>query len=217
MQLYGPHKTPSAVPAPGDVVFCNSHDNSTIGVVTAALLDDLFTVLITDNSTADVGGDTEHAPCAVDKSATDAATPPAGDNTARNLSIDFACALSLGYHNEEYCLLIQVDGVEMLWCAPTTSPAQPHELIQKFLNYSGIQVRSIRFDNAMEFSQSDHFKSWVKAKGSVLCPTENYNQTLNSKSECYVRITKEHLRCIVTQRKWHRTLETRRLGMSTHS
>ena len=80
----------------------------------------------------------------------------------------------------------------MLWCAPTTSSAQPHELIQEFLNYSDIQVRSIRFDNAMEFGQSDHFKSW--AMGAVLCPTVNYNHTLNSKSECYVRITKEHLR-----------------------
>ena len=85
----------------------------------------------------------------------------------------------------------------MLWCAPTTSRAQPHELIQEFLNYSGIQVRSIRFDNAMEFGQSDHFKSWAKAKGAVLCPTVNYNHTLNSKSECYVRITKEHLRCML--------------------
>ena len=115
VQLHGPHKTPKAVPAPGDIVFCNSNDDSTIGVVTAALLDDLFTVLMptqhtktfslsdlllaeeivdtdSDNGTADVGGDTEHTPCAVDESATDAATPPAGDNAARNLSIDFAYA-----------------------------------------------------------------------------------------------------------------------------
>jgi len=28
-------------------------------------------------------------------------------------------------------------------------------------------------------------------------PTVNYNRTLNSKSECYVRITKEHLRCML--------------------
>ena len=150
VQLHGPHKTPKAVPAPGDIVFCNSNDDSTIGVVTAALLDDLFTVLMptqhtqtfslsdlslaeeiidTDNGTTDVGGDTEHTPCAVDESSTDAATPPAGDNAARNLSIDFAYALSLGYHKEEYYLLIHADGVEMLWCAPTTSRAQPHELI----------------------------------------------------------------------------------------
>ena len=108
------------MPAPGNIVFCNFNDNSTIGVVTAALLDDLLTVLMltqhtqtfslsdlsmaeeivdTDNGTSDVGGDTEHTPCAVDESATDAATPPAGDNAARNLSIDFAYALSLGYHN----------------------------------------------------------------------------------------------------------------------
>ena len=102
------------MPAPGDIVFCNSNDDSTIGVVTTALLDDLFTVLMpgqytqtfslsdlslteeivdTDNGTADVGGDTERTPCAVDESTTDCATPPAGDNTARNLSIDFAYAL----------------------------------------------------------------------------------------------------------------------------
>ena len=47
----------------------------------------------------------------------------------------------------------------------------------------------------MEFGQSDHFKSWAKAKGAALCPTVNYNHTLNSESKCYVRITKEHLRC----------------------
>ena len=85
----------------------------------------------------------------------------------------------------------------MLWCALTTSRAQPHELIQEFLNYSGIQVRSIRFDNAVELGQSDHFKLFAKAKGAVLCPTVYYNHTLNSKSECYVRITKEHLRCML--------------------
>ena len=117
MQLHGPHKTPKAVPAPGDIVFCNSNDDFlTIGVVTAVLLDDLFTVLMptqhtqmfslsdlslteeivdTDNGTADVEGDTEHTPCAVEESATEYATPPAGDNAARNLSVDFAYALSL--------------------------------------------------------------------------------------------------------------------------
>ena len=46
VKLHGPHKTPKAVPAPGDIVFCNSNDDSTIRVVTAALLDDLFTVLM---------------------------------------------------------------------------------------------------------------------------------------------------------------------------
>ena len=47
MQLHGPHKTPKAVPAPGDIVLCNSNDDFlTIGVVTAVLLDDLFTVLM---------------------------------------------------------------------------------------------------------------------------------------------------------------------------
>jgi len=129
------YRKPKAVPAPVDIVFCNSNDDSTIGVVTAALLDDLFTVLMptqhtqtfslfdlslaeeivdTDNGTADVGGDTEHTPCTVDESATDAATPPAGEKAASNLSIDFAYALSLEYHKEEYYLLIHADGLEML-------------------------------------------------------------------------------------------------------
>jgi len=218
VQLHGLHKTPKAVPAPGDIVFCNSNDDSTIGVVIAALLDDLFTVLMptqhtqtfflsdlsladeiidTNDGTADAGGDTGHTPCTVDESATDAATPLAGDNTARNLFIDFAYGLSLGYHKEEYYVLIHADGVEMLWCAPTNSRTQPHELIQEFLNYSGIQVLSIWFDNAMEFGLSDHFKSWAKAKGAVLCSIVNYNHTLNSKGEGYVQITKEHLHCML--------------------
>jgi len=34
VQLHGPHKTLKAVPAPGDIVLCNSNDDSTIGVVT---------------------------------------------------------------------------------------------------------------------------------------------------------------------------------------
>jgi len=87
--------------------------------------------------------------------------------------------------------------VETRWCTPTTSRAQPHELIQEFLNYSGIQARSIRFDSVVDFGQSDHFKPWSKVKGTVLCSAVNYNHTLNSKSECYVRITKEHLRCML--------------------
>jgi len=160
VQLHRPHKTLEAVPAPGNIVFCGSNDDSTIGGVTddstiggvtAALLDDLFTVLIpkqhtylfclsdlsliqkiidTDDGTTDVGGDTGHTPSALDESTTDAAKLPAGDNAARNLSIDFAYALSLGYHKEE-CHLIHADGVEMLWCqcsdhlmrsAPETDP-----------------------------------------------------------------------------------------------
>jgi len=46
VQLHGPHKTLAAVPAPGDIVFRNSNGDSTIGEVTAALLDNLFTVLM---------------------------------------------------------------------------------------------------------------------------------------------------------------------------
>jgi len=94
-------------------------------------------IVDTNDGTADVGGDLGHTPCAVDESATDAATPPAGDNAARNLSIDFAFALPLEYHKEEYYLPTHADGVEMLQCAPTTSHAQPHELIQEFLNNWG--------------------------------------------------------------------------------
>jgi len=83
-------------------------------------------IIDTDYGTADVGGDTGHTPCAVDETATNAATPPAGDNAARNLSIDFAYTLSLGYHKEEYYLLILADGVEMLGCAPTNLDRDLH-------------------------------------------------------------------------------------------
>jgi len=54
LQLHGLHKAHQAVPAPVNVVFCNSNDDSTIGVVTAALLDDLFTVLMPTHHTQNV-------------------------------------------------------------------------------------------------------------------------------------------------------------------
>jgi len=135
MQLHGQHNTLEAIPAPDDIVFCNSNNNSTVGVVTAAFLDDLFTVLMpkqhtqtvslfdlslaeeiidTDDCTADIGGDTRHTPSTFDKSATDAATPatpPAGYNAARNLTIDITYAISLGYHKEEFHLFIYADGL----------------------------------------------------------------------------------------------------------
>jgi len=52
-------------------------------------------IVDTDDGTTDAGGDTGHMPCAVDELATDAATLSAGDNTARNLSIDNLHTLSL--------------------------------------------------------------------------------------------------------------------------
>ena len=123
--------------------------------------------------------------------------PVPGAPPARNLSIDFAHTMSVGWSKEEYYLVIHTDGIELAWCAPTVSRSQPHELIQEFLDVAGVSVRSIRFDNAMEFGKSDRFRSWAKAKGAILCPTVDYNHTLNSKSESYVRITKEHLRCML--------------------
>ena len=134
--------------------------------------------------------------CAAAPVTTQHASVP-GAPPARNLSIDFAHTLSVGYFKEEYYLLIHADGIELAWCAPTVSRSQPQELIQEFLDVSGVSVRSIRFDNAMEFGKSDRFRSWAKAKGAILCPTVDYNHTLNSKSESYVRITKEHLRCML--------------------
>ena len=202
----------------GDIVFVDTNAEPTIGVVTSVSLDDSVTVLLQNQHTqtfpssdlllaeevADEGDrqvsaaeDNSHAPSASEEPPATDAGAHAGDQPARNISIDFGHSLSLGFHKEEYYLVIHADGVELLWCAPTPSRAAPHELIQEFLNYSGIRVRSIRFDNAMEFGQSAHFKSWADAKGAVLCPAVNYNHTLNSKSECYVRITKEHLRCML--------------------
>jgi len=136
VQLHGPHKTLVAVPSPDDIVFCDSNDNSTIGVVTTALLDDLFTVLMptqhtqtfslpdlslaegiisTDDSIADVGGDTGHTPSTFDESATNAATPPAV--TMQKVISLLNSHMISGYHKEECYFLIHADGVEMLWCA----------------------------------------------------------------------------------------------------
>ena len=62
--------------------------------------------------------------CAAAPVTTQHASVP-GAPPARNLSIDFAHTLSVGYFKEEYYLLIHADGIELAWCAPTVSRSQP--------------------------------------------------------------------------------------------
>lgn len=91
-----------------------------------------------------------------------------GEPPARSLSINYAHDLFLGYDKNMYYLGCTQT---VLNCYGAPSRTQPHELIQEFLDYSGIKIRSIHFYNAMEFGKSDHFKSWAKANGARAVPS----------------------------------------------
>jgi hypothetical protein len=58
-------------------------------------------------------------------------------------------------------------------------------------------LKELCFDRALKFGKCMDFRQWAQHKGDILCPFVGYNHTLNSKAETYVRITKEHMRCLL--------------------
>ena len=89
---------------------------------------------------------------------------PASDTTlsadACDISIDWAQALARGTHQELKWLVIhaRTSQAEFLWCVPAVSRTQPHTHVESFLLYTGLKMRSIRFDNAREFGKCKLFQ-----------------------------------------------------------
>mmetsp|Transcript_30800 Transcript_30800/g.63788 ORF Transcript_30800/g.63788 Transcript_30800/m.63788 type:complete len:919 (-) Transcript_30800:650-3406(-) len=114
-----------------------------------------------------------------------------------DLHVDYAHSISLGYHNQLYYLVMVVDGKDFLWATPTTTKSSPETLIEDFLRHTNVTIGKIRIDNAGELSRSESFKLWCASRDIVLCPTAGYNHTMQARAEGAVRITKEHIRCLL--------------------
>ena len=66
------------------------------------------------------------------------------------------------------------------------------------MDFMGIDtLKELCFDSALEFGKCTDFSQWARHKGAILCPSFGYNHALNSKAETYVRITKEHMCCLL--------------------
>jgi len=92
-------------------------------------------------------------------------------------------------------LVMVIDGVDFLWAAPSTHKSDPEHLLEEFLRYTNIKISKLR--TAGEFASSDSFKRWCANRDIIMCPTAGYNHTMQARAENAVRITKEHIRCML--------------------
>ena len=118
-----------------------------------------------------------------------------------NLHADFAHSIALGYNKEQYYLVLTIEGKDFLWAEPVVNRSAPEEVIQEFIDLTGIKIRRLRLDGASEFVKSSAFKAWCKRQHIILCPVAAYTHTLNARAEGAVRICKEHVRCMLRASK----------------
>ena len=117
-------------------------------------------------------------------------------HTLRDLHIDYAHTIAIGHAKQQYYLIMVVDGVDFMWAAPTKSESSPEELIEDFLRQTRIKIGKLRCDDATVF-RSHAFEMWARARDIVLCPTAGYQHTMQARAEGAIRITKEHVRCMI--------------------
>jgi len=94
-------------------------------------------------------------------------------------------------------LVMVIDGVDFLWASPSKHKSDPESLLEEFMRYTQIKISKIRMDAAGEFASSESFRQWCANKGIVICSTAGYNHTMQARAEGAVRITKEHIRCML--------------------
>ena len=63
---------------------------------------------------------------------------------------------------------------------------------------TGIKVSPVRFDGAEEFSKSLSFQAFCLEGGIVMDPVEEYTHVQNAQSENAIRVSKEHVRCLLS-------------------
>eukprot|EP00961_Rhodomonas_salina_P266260 3599479-Rhodomonas_salina.1 len=76
----------------------------------------------------------------------------------KELHMDYAHSISLGYYKELYYLLFVVGRRNFMWATPTLARMEPEDLLQDFLSVSNLKIGRIRTDN--EFTTSTKFKAF---------------------------------------------------------
>ena len=109
--------------------------------------------------------------------------------------IDFGYSIAIGIRKEKYFLLIRLEEQDFLWALPTATRANPVALLQDFAALTGVIPSAVQCDN--EFAENSAVQAWCRHNGAVICPTPAYNHTMNGRIEGAVRISKDHLRCLI--------------------
>ena len=146
------------------------------------------------------GSDTESDSDDEDSTAPPPAQPPpahpASQPTARDqFHIDYGYSIAVGVRKEKYFLAVKLQDVDFLWDLPTATRASPELLLQDFVNITGVSPTTIRCDN--EFYNNEGVEQWARHNKATLLPGAAYNHTMVGKVENAVRISKDHLRCLL--------------------
>jgi len=94
-------------------------------------------------------------------------------------------------------LVMVIDGIDFLWASSSKTKSDPESLLEEFLRYTGVTISKIRMDAAGEFASSASFQKWCANRNIVMCSTAGYNHTMQARAEGAVRITKEHIWCML--------------------
>ena len=60
-----------------------------------------------------------------------------------------------------------------------------------------IKISTIRFDGAQEFGKSSSFQAFCRSRSIVLEPVSEYTHVQNARSENAIRVSKDHVRCLL--------------------
>jgi hypothetical protein len=124
---------------------------------------------------------------------------------SNGLHIDYTYSISLGFNKELYYLIMVVDGIDFIWVSASQDHSTPENMILEFLNMTGIKIGTIRFDGAKEFGKSVSFQHFGNECGIIMDPVAEYTHVQNVKSENTIRISKEHVRCLLRASNLPRT------------
>jgi hypothetical protein len=116
---------------------------------------------------------------------------------SNGLRIDYAYSISLGFNQERYYLIMVVDGIDFIWAFASQDRSTPENMILEFLNMTDIKIGTMRFDGAKEFGKSVSFQNFCNECGIIMEPVAEYTHVQNAKSENAMRISKEHVRCLL--------------------
>ena len=127
-------------------------------------------------------------------------TPPVSE--PGTLHLDIAYGIKMGIHSEKYYLQFVLGDTDFTWVIPAKSRKAPEHHLHTFLTLTRANVRTLRVDGEFAhrhgMGQGDsRFAAYCRSQKITVCPAASSNHTSQARAEGAVRITKEHMRCLM--------------------
>eukprot|EP00961_Rhodomonas_salina_P014091 188817-Rhodomonas_salina.3 len=114
--------------------------------------------------------------------------------------IDFAHGSKLCVHKEKYYLLFVLgsSASDFTWATSTTTRASPEKLLLDFLRHTSVKIKTLCVDGEHCIGGgTSRFEAYCESQGITICQAAAYNHTSQVCIEGTVRITKEHMHCLL--------------------